>query len=447
MIIFLLLLITFFGYLFVNLIRKNLSISIKIALGYIIGIGLSTYISFLLNILGIPFSLLSTLSLLSISILILVLLHIVNKIPIFNKIPTKIFVTQGKMQKILYFLIIFLIISAFISSIYWPVKDWDSIVLYDFRAKVFNQTGFMLDGVNRGYFFNYPLLSSIAHAFVYQTGFNYPGIIHSLFFFSLSIIIFNYLKTETNKSWALLWTFITLISPALYGHAQMTYTNLIYSTYLISSLLFLDNWLKDKNNNNLAISSMLLGLSIWTRSAEPFWIIPILLVFLFSTGISKFKNTFLYLILFLGFKIPWNNFRNEYRIIDNETTNDHLINTIFDVTNFEKISHNFLPVLEYFYTYIIKLSLPAYIILAIITFSILINRTFVKNHIILIILSIWLFLCTSLLGIFTLSLYYEKWVKIGGSAQRMSIFIPPLIMILTSRFMFNMLKRKNEKKD
>lgn len=447
MILILFLLIIFSGFLLVNLIKNNLELSSKIALGYILGIGLATFISFILNMLGLAFGLTSTISILLISILLLITLNhnIIFDINIFKRIDLQNIITATTTtQKIAIALLIFLLSTSFISSIYWPVKDWDSIVIYDFRAKVFNETGYMNDAIERGYFFNYPLLTSIAHSFVYQTGFQYPGIIHSLFYISLAIIIYDYLRGKTNKTWSLIWTLLIISSPGLYGHAQMTYTNLIYSTYIISSLIFCVKWISDKKNSNLALSSLLLGLSTWTRSAEPFWIVITILIFIYSIKIHRLKNAFNHIIIFLGLVLPWKLF-SANQIASIETSNgQNTFEKIFSSFDMSVLFSNIIPVINYFYNNVLFFSLPAYLLLAFVSVIILRNKNKLSlENVKPLLFFIWITLILTLFGIFAFSLYYEKWQAIGGSAQRMTLFVPPIIILMISEFIYQNKKNEN----
>ncbi len=439
MIFLLIISIIFIGYLLINLISSQLVETEKISLGFITSIGILTFFSFLLNLYGFDFNKTNLFMLLAISLSFLIFLNLSFKKIKLSILDYKKYVLKikelDKIEKTAIAVIIALSTLAFISSIYWPVKDWDSIVLYDFRAKTFVATGNMEDGIQRGYFFGYPLLTSLAHTFVYLSDFQYPGVIHSLFFIFFLILIYHFLNKQTNTRWAIIWTMIISLTPGLYGHAQMTYTNLPYIVYIICSYLYLHLWFKSKKNSHLIISSLLLGLSTWTRSTEPFWLLPIVISFIGSIYIKKYFSWFIFPIITFLIRIPWISFEEKNLQMDRS----HITQSkkYLELLLSNQAVTNFIPVCIYFFMNVIKPNIIVYLMLSLFLYPILTNlKKKVDKELLIFSSYILLNLLLIFVGIYILSLSFSEWQDIGGSAQRMSMFIPPMILLLVAQYTF-----------
>ncbi len=158
--------VTLFGVLLVQIIQPKMGLLEQMAIGYLFGIGLFTFILFLLNLVRIPYAVvpasITLLTLISITAITVQLTQRPNWVELLKSkiksLPNLKNLTSA--EKVPFILLLILILIALVISAYWPVKDWDSIVLYDFRAKTFVQTGYMDAGIKLGYFFGYPLLTS-----------------------------------------------------------------------------------------------------------------------------------------------------------------------------------------------------------------------------------------------------------------------------------------------
>lgn len=436
----LILLISIFviGYLLINLICNKASVIEKLSLGYITSIGLLTFQSFLLNLYKISFSTETLFYQILFSILVLMIFNLLAKkyfkLKIFTKISLKKF-SFLKYERIAFIIILLLSSLAIISSLYWPVKDWDSIVLYDFRAKTFVATGFMDDGISRGYFFGYPLLTSLAHSYIYFANYHQPGIIHSLFFVSFLGIVYSFLRKQTSKQWSLIWTSLISMSPGLYGHAQMTYTNISYVVYLVSAFIYLHIWFKNKNISTLIVSALLLGLSTWSRSTEPFWMVLILISFIGSVFSKRLLSWLIYPLVFSLIRIPWLKFEEANLGV----SRSHIANSkgYLELLFSNNLLNNIIPVTVYFYKNILFQDILIYLSFFLIIY-LQIKNFKIKGSYDLIIFSSYIVLSLSVifLGILLFSLFFTEWQDIGGSAQRMSMFIPPMILLLIAQFTY-----------
>ncbi len=231
------LLIFVLGFSLANLILPKAEGLEKLSLSFVLGIGVFTFFWFLLNLVGIPYIFVSGFVLFLILILLIWganrLIHKERQENV-KVIDIAYFKRMSVIEKVSLALIVFFFLSVLVGNIYWPVRHWDSLVLYDFRAKIFAQTGFMQDAIDSGYFFGFPLLTALAHTWAYLSGFKNPSFIYGLFYMFFIINFFiNIKKLHIKRTFVLLLTLLLTVSPRLFDHTQWSYTNLPYSVYLV----------------------------------------------------------------------------------------------------------------------------------------------------------------------------------------------------------------------
>jgi len=441
--IFGLLLICFLGWLYTSLIKPKASLFEKVSLSYLLGIGMFTFILFILNILGLKYTTFNTVI---IYICLIVFALFVNKKLHFIKFKNlklivrsliKKYKSLSKIDRISITLLGVILMWVVIYSCYWPVKDWDSIVLYDFRARMFLINGFMDTSIPESYLYGYPLLTSLAHMLIYMTGFQYPGIVHSLFFVSFVIIFFALVKSKMSLSLAIFWTLIFSLSSNLIDHAYMTYTNLAYVVYLVSGLFYMFEWVNGRNKSDLILASLLVGLSTWTRSAEPFWMIPIAMVVLVSIKEKKWLQIIWFSIIVKSFSKIWELYvKREMSIVAKSVTTVTKSSSAvpFNISEALNIQRLF-EVGNYYFVNSILPSWPQYLNLFFVSVILFINYKHHKkiNSIHLIIL-MFIIIClgVSIGGVFIFSLTFSEWKSIGGSLTRMMLFLGPLTLYISA---------------
>jgi hypothetical protein len=448
-----LLAVIFFGLNLTYLIKgENCGIA-DLGWGYMLGIGIFTNIMFLANwLLKIPFE---TYSLwLELAALICFSswavwakhhqtpLNLVDQLRLSLKRNITIFFQFSKLEKLLILGTMTLLILAVGISLFLPVKDWDSIVLYDFRAIVFTHTGNMDEAIERGYFFGYPLLTSLAHVWVYLNGFQFPGIIHSLLYVAFVFIATKFISNRANRLWTAIGTFFIASLPVLYIHALMTYTNLAYSVYFCAGVLQIIDWAKSKKAGDLLLASLMIGLTTWSRSAEPFWLLTLPLIPIVAWVHKKYKPIIWYIIPILLIRQPWLYLQNSYFKLHPYTVNNETI-SLFSREVLFSVSR-ITGVLQYYYLYILRPFRYEFLLFALVLVQAFLIRKKISLEIWLLPLIIIACLGTTLAGIFIFSLRYEDWINIGGSSTRMIIFLPPLIFIFTILVLQHVTKKNHE---
>ncbi len=341
------------------------------------------------------------------------------------------------------YLILFFLagISIYISS-FWPVRDWDALTLYDFRARLFSDTGSYLSliGSELKYYLAYPFFTSIVHSIFYIGEVNRPTIYYSIVYFSFCIFIYEYLKTKTSKIASTLGVVLIATSHELFHHSFIAYTNLPYTIYFILALATsIDGYLQ-KNNRLLLASSIYASTMVQIRYDDPFWIVLLLLSLYFFIKQKNIRNIIYISLPILISRYIWigykTNLLNNYPTVSSVSPNQPqfsftIINLIF----------RFFEVLAYLYknlwlTY-------GYLIMAwMLSILFLLNK---KRTPIAITFTIVTTLCLTILvgGTYYTSFVYQKWHLVGGSVTRMMMFLTPLLII---NIILNLLPTKDSSK-
>lgn len=420
-----LLLTVLFGLLITYVLSSRLHPVERLGLAYLLGIGLLTYLMFLSFLIGFKFTLINTLFILTLTII--TLLVWARKIPDKFRLEMKELFFWPKflfLEKILIFVLAILFIYSLVNSLYWPVADWDALAIYDFRAKVFAATGSMTEGINRGYFFGYPLLVSLADAWVYLLGGDNPKFIYSLFYISFSFIFYGILRRLCSRRLALFSTVLLATTPSLFAHSMIVYTNLPYTVFLVTGGLYLYLWILKQNKEFLIFSALLMGLSTWTRSTEPFWLTNLIIVIGFSLVKKNYQAIFWYLLFFLLIQQPWRIYESQM-IGQNYSTAGQITSSISIMLKNIEINR-IKQVIEYLYQNVISSWQP---ILTLFLLSLVLSgRRLFKSKIFIFLLIILINFLILLGGTYVLSINYSVWQKIPGSAERMSMFFIPLFL-------------------
>lgn len=402
----------------------------KLSLGFLLGNGVFTYILFILNLRGVGYTQMN----LALVVLVLIFISwlLSRRVNIQSKTATTTYYFSNikLFKKILYGTYLYIFLSTLIYGLYTPVRDWDSLVLYDFRAKTFVATGFMNDGIERGYFFGYPLLTSLSHTWLYEFGFANATFVHALYYVTFIIAIryilsklFKY--TEISETAALL----IAITPAILSHAYMTYTNLMYSVNIVIGYLFIALWAKYKKFGYFTLATVFIFLSSWTRINEPFWISGVLV----GMGVGIYNHQWftvasMYAIID-RLQAPWNNFEHKY--LSYRQSLAAVAPTYFGfLINGLTISR----LLEVFLYVVNNIFSPDKVIYTIFLISLI--YWFIAKKIkqwgsleIILLAVISANIGLTFVGTLIFSVSFDTWREIGNSAQRMSMFMVPLLII------------------
>lgn len=317
MVIFGLLLTLLFGWSLLNLLRLQSRGLSTFALSYLLGIGIQSLLMFFLALLHIKLTAVSvSLVTIAAAVVAVVLNYVLNKkVPHFPdfresfRIYLKTVSQMDNLERVLLLGVGGVSVYALIIGFYWPVTGWDALALYDFRAKVFADTGFMDDAIARGYFLGYPLFTSMAHTWYYLLGWGYPQFIYSLMYISFGILFYEAVRLFSTRLTSLFFTLLMLTSPTIFSNAAFAYTNLPYMVYYALGTFYLFQWIVKRNMSLLLVSALFMGLSTWVRSTEPFWLVNLGVMVLASYKKRIFLAPLYYALLFFPIQQSWSIFQ------------------------------------------------------------------------------------------------------------------------------------------
>lgn len=405
--------------------KKNLPT--LLGLSYVLGIGLLTLIMFLYSLLGIKITSLNTFIILF--VLLIPSIYIVKprlfSISDLKPIGMKLF------EKVIVMSLLFLIILSLLVSLYWPVYIWDALALYDFVGLVIADMGsFVNIAGSFSYFTNYPLMTSLAHTWVYILGGENPQFLYSLFYISFILIFYGSLRKYVSRTIVLTATILMATTPVIVHHSTFAYTNLSYTTYFVSSTIFLFNFLSTGDRKHLILSGLLLGLSTWTRYTEPFWITNFVVLFIYTVPFKNLVDIVIYTVSFLPIRQPWAIVLSRIKDVKHVTPAGQVadnMSVFLSNINIER----FLEISYFLYQNVVRSWFPSIIVFVLALFFGLIN--YKKKSCSLKFLSMVLINAFVLwAGTYIFSIRYDYWDQIAGSAVRMSMFFIPLMLFYSA---------------
>ncbi len=417
-----------FGWLILENLRVEEDLFSKLSLSYLIGIGIQTLFMFYMALFNIKLTLVTvSLMMLTVCLGLFIILTFREKVNIgwkFGINPKnykKVYKSLTLVDKIIILILLGLGMYSLIAGLYWPVSGWDAIALYDFRAKVFSVTGYMNDAISRGYFFGYPLMTSMAHTWVYLLGFKYPQFIYSLMYISLGILFYSSLKDYVDRTTSLLFTLLVLISPPVFANAAFAYTNLPYAVYFFLGTIFLYRWITNKKRYLLVIAALMMGLSTWVRSTEPFWIINLMILSFFSLQNKKIVDLFLYALIFFWIQQSWSIYLSHMvSYMGTSAQAGQAFGILKSGFDFQRLGE----ILAFIWTNTINILSP-YILIFLLSIFFPVNQAPGKKYLCVLVTGNMLLL---LFGAYIFSYIFVGWSQIGESLQRMVITFVPLLL-------------------
>ena len=399
----------------------------RLGLSYLLGIGIFTLFEYTANLLGLKFTFGNNIIIFLVLSLPLTLLQR-NKYKIFWSEFKKSFKNfhPELIEKITLGTIIFFIVSSFVNTLYWPVYVWDALTLYDFRAHVFIQTGFIksaLAGLGSSFYYSYPLLTSLAHSTVYLSGGQYPQFLYSMFYLSLALVFYGFLREFISQKLSLIFTLILLTAPRMFEQSVISYTNLTYMTYFSLAIIYFYLWDRKRTAGYLILSALLTGLVTWTRALEPFWLATFGIIVVVSLYRKRFFDPILFAIFFFPIQQAWKVFQSYFgqggsTIGEISSSASFLIN-IFD---FER----WRGVLSFLHGNVVLLWGPLFVLFIVASVLSFINKEQRKSF--LIIFITWGLLAFFVIGTYLFSIYLGWYGGVSDSAARVSMVFYPLFI-------------------
>ena len=401
-----------------------------------LGIGLGTWLWYLGYLMGIDFTIPSFVL---ISLIVRIMLTVILR-KIFPDSSVKTDDSLNKIDKLTLAIIFTLGLAHLTITTYNPITAWDSLALYDFRGRTIAINHDLTDLTSSSYYLSYPLMVSLMHSLVYQLGAVNPQGFHTLLFIAMIIIIWARTKNMTNSLFAALAALLSLTNYELFYHSSYAYTNIPYTVYLVTGILLLLYPTKSNRNNisaQLLIGGLLIGLSTWIRSSEPFWVLGIFLLLWTGIKSKSYWSAILGIFFILTIRYSWLLY---YTQALSQLSGVNRVESQFNpITVINRIIANYLEITWYIILNIIYPYLAGWVGAIFVLLATLRKRSTAQLQLALLIL---ILAGMVFAGIAVFSTYYATWTSIGDSARRMMLFMIPLIIISLSIVSYNTLYEK-----
>lgn len=194
-----------------------------------------------------------------------------------------------KNNKLLIGVPVVIAVLMFATSFFYPVADWDAITLFDFRARMMVNDGFITNKVIEMVYGGYPMYTSLLHFWTYITGLSSPMPVYPLFTISLFAGLFFALRNILNKKISLLIAAASILTPRIFENSFIAYTNLPYTVYITLGALYVYLFVRNKDWESLIIGIFLSLATFWVRSF-PFALANFALILLAIPLINKYSK-------------------------------------------------------------------------------------------------------------------------------------------------------------
>lgn len=324
------LLTSFSGLLFANLLNHRQGFLYKISLGSLLSLGMNSLVILVLNYLGLSFNIILIFTTTLLSTILLIVANSVNDLlVVLYSQAIELFKCIGKNKiDILSFVILIIVTFLFSASvahnIYWPVHEWDSLALYDYRGMILSNTGDIFSAIKSQYDITHPPLTSLIHGISYELGYFRPGIFYTFMYIMVSLFFYSTIRKF--KYWKLPFTLLVIY---YYPFSLSTYSNFPYTIYALVGFVSLYQYIADKNKelSSLLVSSISFAISVWIRQADHLFLVALFVNLLFVLiNRGKYLSHFVVNLAFIiSFYLLWDHIK-----VNLVATSSYVAERVFD---------------------------------------------------------------------------------------------------------------------
>lgn len=197
-------------------------------------------------------------------------------------------------------LIVFQIAWALFFALLFPVRFWDAILSWSFKARAFYLDGNLFDFYRSHHYpFSqpaYPLLLPLLETWLYLSmgaiNENLMKVIFPLFFASTLAVFYSFLRIRFSRLYSLLCTAFLASTPIMLDHAYIEYADLPFAFYYLTGILFLGQWSQDREQGTLLLSILFTSFTALVRSEGMFFLLFNLILILLLTLQRPKENLF-----------------------------------------------------------------------------------------------------------------------------------------------------------
>ena len=285
------------------LINRKYLLAELIGYSFLIGIGLETVFLFLLDIVGVQYSVGALVGLNVLSILAINAANYKGLLQLKDefKMPSFDIKHINFVAVFLFALAAYLFYVITVKNLFWPATEHDSIGSFDKLARIMAIEGklkislfqYGLEGAGGVY---PPLFhGSLAYAYIFGGIYVLPKIMITLYFLSLLTVFYSVVNKYVGSTAGALLTFILMITPELFSHAALGLGNLPTTAYVCAGGLATILWLDKNDTKYFWLGAICMAFVIWIRSdTVVFTAASLLLAAIYFLRTKDFKRTLAY---------------------------------------------------------------------------------------------------------------------------------------------------------
>ncbi|WP_297094219.1 glycosyltransferase family 39 protein [uncultured Draconibacterium sp.] len=303
------------GFSFLRFVAGRFSFIEILGLSFPVGIGVVTFVMFLLNILGITLSrtnLITAIVLITVAFYYKLIMKPKLIVEGYNTISKKTFWQVGRFNLIWFVFVLAVVGVLFFvtkKSLYTPTFSTDSVSSFDLYAKAIAHEGTLLNSLIYdkavGFGAAYPPLTAFSLSYVYIFGFQSSKIIPALLFISFIVSFYSLILKNISSTPAIIATFGLVVAPELLAQSALNTTSVPNAMYASLGLMALFTWYKRNEMKYFYLSIILLSFNGWIRSEGIVYILTgLLFVFYVQLPKRQFKKMYLYILCLVPF-VAW----------------------------------------------------------------------------------------------------------------------------------------------
>lgn len=247
----------------------------KLAISYGIGVGILTFIMFLIGAFRLPIDLMTII--IACAVLFAYPLYtVIKKIRIARIDVFKIDIKGVKWYEwVLFILISLRIFYSYFGALMKPIEDVDAFANWSLRAKAFFfDHGLSLDRAH-GYFFGgghtyYPINIPLFETWIFNVLGTWNDLlvkaIFPTFLLALFIIFYCSMRRISGRAFSLFSTYLLTTLPFLIYHSSASYMDFPLSFYFFASFVYLLSFMCTGSRAMFVISAIFAGLCAWTKN-------------------------------------------------------------------------------------------------------------------------------------------------------------------------------------
>ncbi len=308
----------FVGYVFASSLLKksNFSLLSFIPISFGVGVGIVAYLLFVLSLLSISWS-----PIVILVIIVLFLLLTKRLIPDIKLLflPKKQF---NFLQKIIFLFIVLTVSYTFTQAILRPLYAWDGWAIWLLKSKVFFYDGYLGPAIFHLVKDSYPFVMSLNSTFYYiflgRPDDQAVLIAYYFFYLMTGVAIFSFLQNKIGLTKALVSSFLYLSLQNAIRHGgrfEAGYSDLALGFYIFIAILLLHESIKNRTGKSSLLFGIILGITSLIKQEG--LVISMLITLLYLYTVIRLKIRITQLIYVLIGLIPvgvWIIFKKNHEI-------------------------------------------------------------------------------------------------------------------------------------